>query len=72
VPKVNINGAYHQVTIEHDGDLDTAIRAARKLWKQTAPKPGGTAGPAFGFQPERRDTPNLYSTDADGITRPQY
>ena len=66
MPKVNINGHYHQVEIEHDGDLDTAVRAARKLWRQTAPKPGGSAGPAFGFQAERRDVQNLYGADADG------
>jgi hypothetical protein len=47
VTKVNINGAGHQVEIDHDGPLDYVIDHARKLWEQT--KPDDSAGAAYGF-----------------------
>lgn len=64
--KVNINGAYHQVEIDHDGDLAEVVKVARALWRSTLPKSTSGAGPAFGFQAERRDQRNLYGMDADG------
>lgn len=46
--KVNINGANHQVEIEHDSDdLADVIKKARRLWDAT--KPNDKPGPAFGY-----------------------
>jgi hypothetical protein len=53
VTKVSINGHSHQVEIEDDGDLDTVVSVARKLWDDTLQPESGPAGPAFGFSAER-------------------
>jgi hypothetical protein len=46
--KVNINGATHQVEIEHAGaDLGYVIDKAQKLWDET--KPADKSAPAFGY-----------------------
>ena len=64
--KVNINGHSHQVEVEHDGELDTVIAAAKKLWRDTVQPVRGPAGPAFGYQAERAGSRDLYGMDADG------
>jgi hypothetical protein len=66
VTKVNINSSTHQVEVEHDGPLDDVIAATRKLWNDTIGSRDGFAGPALGFQAERRGTPGLYPMDIDG------
>lgn len=63
--KVNINGHSHQVEVEHDGELDTVIAAAKKLWRDTV-QPERPAGPAYGFSAERAGARDLYGMDADG------
>ena len=46
--KVNINGANHQVEIDHDSaDLGYVIEKAQKLWDAT--KPADKFGAAFGY-----------------------
>lgn len=51
--KVNINGAGHQVEIDHDGgDLSYVVEKAQKLWDETKP-PNRMMGPAYGFSMER-------------------
>jgi hypothetical protein len=64
--KVNINGHSHQVEVEHDGELDTVIAAAKKLWTDTVTPEQGPAGPAFGFQGDRAGSRELFSMDLDG------
>jgi hypothetical protein len=56
--KVNINGANHQVEVDHDsGDLGYVIEKAQKLWEAT--KPGDRSlGPAFGYSTQTRVTTN--------------
>lgn len=47
--KVNINGANHQVEIDHQGgDLAYVIEKAQNLWEATKPEDKGS-GPAFGY-----------------------
>lgn len=51
---VNINGANHQVEIDHDSpDLAFVVRTARKLWQDTKPSEV-TPGPGFGYSNERQ------------------
>lgn len=64
--KVNINGHSHQVEVDHDGDLDEVIGAAKKLWEQTVQPQRGPAGPAYGFTAELRGAADLNPMDADG------
>jgi len=46
--KVNINGANHQVEVDHDcTDLGYVIEKAQKLWDAT--KPADKSAPAFGY-----------------------
>lgn len=46
--KVNINGANHQVEIDHDGnDLSYVVEKAQRLWNDT--KPADRPGPAYGY-----------------------
>jgi hypothetical protein len=48
VTKVNINGANHQVEIDHDStDLSYVVEKAQNLWDAT--KPADKSGPAFGY-----------------------
>jgi hypothetical protein len=53
VSRVEINGAGHQVVIDHDGhDLAYVVEKAQKLWETTQgeqPPPGS----AYGFSTER-------------------
>ena len=50
MPRVNINGANHQVEIQHDGsDLAYVVEKAQKLWDETRPADGEPRG-AYGFQ----------------------
>lgn len=56
--KVNINGANHQVEIEHQGgDLAYVVEKAQKLWDDTKPEDKGT-GPAFGYSAQVKLTTN--------------
>jgi len=49
VAKVNINGANHQVEIEHDSaDLSYIVEKAQKLWDETKPT-DGKPGLAYGY-----------------------
>jgi hypothetical protein len=48
VTRVNINGAGHQVEVDHDGsDLSYVIDKAQKLWNET--KPADRSAAAIGF-----------------------
>lgn len=48
VTKVNINGANHQIEIDHDGnDLSYVVEKAKKLWDET--KPDSKTHAAFGY-----------------------
>lgn len=56
--RVNINGANHQVEVQHDGgDLAYVIEKAQKLFDETKPQ-DRAAGPAFGFSMERKPQPS--------------
>ena len=47
--RVNINGAGHQVEVDHDGaDLAYVVEKTQKLWDDTKPDTKG-GGPAFGY-----------------------
>ena len=47
--RVNINGANHQVEVQHDSaDLADVIEKAQKLWDDTSAG-ARDAGPAFGY-----------------------
>lgn len=51
--RVSINGAGHQVDVQHDGgDLSYVVEKAQKLWEDTRqPEEGGAS---FGFAAERQ------------------
>jgi hypothetical protein len=49
VTKININGANHQVEIDHDSaDLSYVVEKAQKLWNDTKPT-DAKPGPAIGY-----------------------
>jgi hypothetical protein len=62
--RVNINGAGHQVEVQHDGgDLAYVIEKAQKLWDDTKPPDGrvgpGGAGQMIGFAAQPREWADL-------------
>lgn len=73
--RVEINAGGRHIIIDHDaGDLSFVVDKAEALWKTTA-TPEEPPGPAYGFQADRRWTPDTeptgngrYSTPTGPIT----
>lgn len=63
--RVNINGANHQVEVDHDGPLDYVIEHAQKLWEATR-QPDADPGSASGYAAQVRLPTGFHRTGGYG------
>ncbi|WP_030488184.1 hypothetical protein [Micromonospora chokoriensis] len=60
--RIEINAGGRHIIVDHTGELEPLRVAALSLFEATANVPGDEPGPAFGFQADRRWTPEVLPT----------